>query len=78
MYMYICMYTCTEMYACLYTYGHVHTFIMHIKMNIIELQPRKVDLICAYSKNAVSILHITMKPVFFPIKTSVMAVIFIS
>ena len=45
------MYTCTEMYGCLYTYGHVNTFIMHIKMNGIDSQPRKVDLTHAHSNN---------------------------
>ena len=54
-----------------------------IKTSSSESQPRKVELTCTHSKNvtttvSVSILHITMKTIFIPTKTSLMAMIFIS
>ena len=45
-----------------------------------ELQPRKVESTHAHSKehDYRKSLHITMEPVFIPMKTSLVAVIFIS
>ena len=55
--------------------------IINIKMSSSELQPRKVELTLAHSKNStttVSILHLTTEPIFIPTKTSLTAFIFIS
>ena len=46
---------------------------INIKMSGSELWPRKVELICALKTATIrtmSILHITMKPAFVPMKTS--------
>ena len=45
-----------------------------------KYQPRKVELMCAYSikRNYHESVHITMKTVFVPTITSLVAVIFIS
>ena len=49
------------------------------QMSSSESWPRKVELTCAYSRKAKpKPLHITTKPVFVPMKTSLMSVIFIS